>query len=219
MAPVPVAPKVPDVTPARQFGPAPQRLSLRRSDSELLTCFYEDTSSVRDETRMLETSGKAECSQRRIPEGSQFDASKPNRQREQTRLSIYSWNPGPRRGTPGAIEDHIAGKWHIIALQEAIEYLQHECLTNHFFITHFAGCAVLFNKDTFHSDVQGQLAYVHDVKKCPFFVEEGQVGWVLQGVISPARFRRTPRRGKPHFTMMSLHFHNVNAKNFGDQRR
>ena len=41
----------------------------------------------------------------------------------------------------GAIEEHIAGKWHIIALQEAIEYLQHECLMNHFFIT--PGFAIL----------------------------------------------------------------------------
>ena len=41
----------------------------------------------------------------------------------------------------GAIEEHIAGKPHIIALQEAIEYLQHECLMNHFFIT--PGFAIL----------------------------------------------------------------------------
>ena len=79
-----------------------------------------------------------------------FDTSVSNRLLEQTRISIPSWNPGPRRGKPGAIEEHIAGKWHIIALQEAIEYLQHECLMNHFYITHFARCAVLFNKDIFH---------------------------------------------------------------------
>ena len=39
---------------------------------------------------------------------------------EQTRISILSWNPGPLRGKPGAIEEHIAGKWHVIALQEAV---------------------------------------------------------------------------------------------------
>ena len=64
-----------------------------------------------------------------------FDKSVPSRLLEQRRLSILSWNPGPRRGREGAIEEHIAGKWHVIALQEAIEYLQHECLTNHFYIT------------------------------------------------------------------------------------
>ena len=34
----------------------------------------------------------------------------------------------------GAIEEHIAVNWHVIALNEAIEYLQHECLTNHFHV-------------------------------------------------------------------------------------
>ena len=67
---------------------------------------------------------------------------------EQTRISILSWNPGPRRGREGA---------H--ALQEATEYFQHQCFTNHFYITHFAGCAILFN--TFHSDIQFNSVYIH----------------------------------------------------------
>ena len=34
---------------------------------------------------------------------------------EQTRrLSVLSWNPGPKRGTLGAIEQHIAGPWHVM---------------------------------------------------------------------------------------------------------
>ena len=48
------------------------------------------------------------------------------------RLSILSWNPGPRRGKDGAMERHIAVKWHIIALQEAIEYIQHEYIDESF---------------------------------------------------------------------------------------
>ena len=48
-----------------------------------------------------------------------FDTGVPDRLLEQTRISIQSWNPGPRRGKPGAIEEHIAGKWH--CLQEAVE--------------------------------------------------------------------------------------------------
>ena len=56
--------------------------------------------------------------------------------------------------------------------------------------------------------------YVHDVRKSPSGNEE-QAGWVLQAVISRARFRRTPRGGKPHFTMMSLHFNNLYAKKHG----
>ena len=81
---------------------------------------------------------------------------------EQTRLSILRWNPGPRRGREGALEEHIAGKWHVIALQEAVEYLKHASLTNHFYITHFAGCAVMFSNDTFHSDITVKSIYFHD---------------------------------------------------------
>ena len=80
--------------------------------------------------------------------------SRPNRLLEHTWIGVLSWNPRPRRGTPGAIEKHIVGKWHIFELQEAIEYLQHDSLTNHFHISHYAGCAVLFNKDTFYPDVR-----------------------------------------------------------------
>ena len=81
---------------------------------------------------------------------------------KQTRLCVLRWNPGPRRGKPGAIEEDIAGKWHVMALQEGIEYLQHECLTNHFCTTHFAGCAIFFNKDTCHSDIK--VKYLHDTR-------------------------------------------------------
>ena len=45
----------------------------------------------------------------------------PNRLTEQRRFRFYSWNPGPRREKEGAIEKHVAGKWHIIALQEATD--------------------------------------------------------------------------------------------------
>ena len=31
---------------------------------------------------------------------------------QQTRIGISSWNPGPKRGTPGAIEVHIARRAH-----------------------------------------------------------------------------------------------------------
>ena len=53
----------------------------------------------------------------------------PNRLREQTRLSILSWNLGPSKTTS-------RGKRHIIALQKAIEYLQHDYLSSLFHVTH-----------------------------------------------------------------------------------
>ena len=55
-------------------------------------------------------------------------------------------------------------KWHIITLQEAIEYLDHEFLTNRFHATHYGGCAVLFKKDTFHPDIKVSSVYLHDTR-------------------------------------------------------
>ena len=49
----------------------------------------------------------------------------PRRSPTQRRLSIYNWNPGPRRGKEGALENQIAGRWHIVTLQEASEYVEH----------------------------------------------------------------------------------------------
>ena len=71
----------------------------------------------------------------------------------QRRLSVYNWNPGPRRGTEDSIEKQIAGKWHLITLQEASDHVDHATLHERFYVTHFAGCAVLFNKDTFYPNV------------------------------------------------------------------
>ena len=63
-----------------------------------------------------------------------------------------------------AIEEHIAGEWHNVALQETIEFLQHECLMNHLYFCHFAGCAVSFDKDTFHSDLWVDSVNIHDTR-------------------------------------------------------
>ena len=40
-----------------------------------------------------------------------------------------------RRGEEFASEKQIAGRWHIITLQEASEYVDHELLTNRFHVT------------------------------------------------------------------------------------
>ena len=57
----------------------------------------------------------------------------------QGRLSIYNWTPGPRRGREDAFEKQIAGKWHIVTLQEASDYVDHDILQERFHVTHFAG--------------------------------------------------------------------------------
>ena len=131
----------------------------------------------------------------------------------QKRLSIYNRNPGPRRGEEGAIERQIEVTWHIVTLQEAIEYMDHEFLTTRFRVTHHGGCAILFNKDTFFPDIKVTSIYLHDLRHSqPDKVIEGEIGWVLQGVISKASFRRKPRGGKSSFTQMSLHINNNCAK-------
>ena len=145
-----------------------------------------------------------------------FNNDVPNRLTEQKRLSVYNWNPGLRRGKEGAIEKHIAVKWRINTLQEAIEYREHELLTNRFHVTHYGGCAILFNKVTFFSDIKVTSIYLHVLRSCQQDkVKEGESGWVLQGVISRASLRRQPRGGKSSFTVMSLHINNNYAKKRG----
>ena len=145
-----------------------------------------------------------------------FDNNVPNHSSVQKRLSIYNWNPGPRRGREGAIEKQIAGKWHIITLQEAIEYVDHELFMNRFHMTHYGGCAVIFNKDTFFPDVKVKSIYLQDTRRVlPDKVVEGDSGWVLQGVLSRASFRRQPPSGQKTFTVLSLHNKNNYAKKRG----
>ena len=121
-------------------------------------------------------------------------------------LSVYNWNPGPRRGKAVAIESHIVVKWHIITLQEAIEYLDHDFHTNRFHVTHFGGCAILFNKDTFFSDIKisSVLSPRHPGLR-KYKITDGKSGWVMQGVVSIAAFRRQPRNGQQTVSVMSLH--------------
>ena len=184
--PVTLKPAIPEVIHPIQPGSTPQRPLLPRSDIEILTLFDDDISSIRDDHTLWVTADPTTVRARHMtdkgnakpvfrearfrkclssPSEYKFDSSKPNRLFTQTRISISTWNPGPRRGTPGAFERHIARKWHVIASQEAIEYLQHETLANHYHISHFARCAVLFNKDTFYPDAWVSSVYIHDTKK------------------------------------------------------
>ena len=134
----------------------------------------------------------------------------------QRRLSIFNWNPGPRQSKVDAFEPQIAGRWHIITLQEASDYVDHELLTNRFHVTHYAGCAVLFNKDTFYPNVDVKSIYLHDTRRdFPDQVMEREQGWVLQGVLSRAIFRRPPVSRQKYFTVLSLHTSNIYSKKKG----
>ena len=83
-------------------------------------------------------------------------------------------------------------------------------------MTHFAGCAVLFNKDTFYPNVGVKSIYLHNTRRIlPDHFVECEHGWVLQGVVSRASFRRAASSGQTAFTVLSLHINNVFAKKRG----
>ena len=153
----------------KQHGPFPERLKLPYPDEEIFSGYEEDVSLTRDGfTACLKADFETilerhavdirralaefrEASARRHDTSYQeyhFDNNVPNRSLVQKRLSTHNWNPGPRRGREGAIEKQIASKRHVITLQEAIENVDHELLSNRFHATHYGGCAVLFSKDT-----------------------------------------------------------------------
>ena len=49
----------------------------------------------------------------------------------------------------------------------------------------------------------------------PDQVMEGEQGWVMQGVLSRASFRRSPVSDQKSFTVLSLHISNISAKKKG----
>ena len=223
----------------KQYGPFPDRLKLPYSDEEILSGYEEDVSSIRDgftawvktefatilerhtgDNRKVNAVFREASARKHVTSCQEYHFNKdvPNRSPVQKRLSIYNWKPGPRRGKEGAIEKQIAGKWHTITLQEAIEYVDHELLTNRFHVTHYGGCAVLFNKDTFFPNIKVKSINLRDTRHdLPDKVFEGESGWVIQGVISRACFRRQPH-GSPFFTVMS-HIKNNYAKKRGIGKR
>ena len=146
-----------------QFGIFPNRLLLPHPDDEMLSGSEGDVSSIRDGKTVWVTVDLASILERHLvisnsakpifreaqdrrhssPNPECFNNDVPNRSREQRKLSILTWNLGPRRGKEGAIYKHITGKWHIIALQGAIEHLEHDYLTSHFYVTHYGGCSIV----------------------------------------------------------------------------
>ena len=66
----------------------------------------------------------------------------------------------------------------------------------------------------FFPDVKVKSIYFHE-RELPDKVMEGDSGWVLQGVLSRASFRRQPVSDQKIFTVLSLHINNVYAKKRG----
>ena len=117
-----------------------------------------------------------------------------------SRLSVHYWNPGPRRGNADAFVKQISGLWHIITLQEATDYIDHSDITKRFHINHYCGCAVLFNKDTFYSEIEASSIYLHDTRRESHMIKQQKErqGWVMSGVLVP------PSNGKPVARKSSL---------------
>ena len=121
----------------KQLSPFPERLKLPYPDEEILSGYEEDFSFIRDRFTTWVKADPNTTSERHVVDVRKtlaeyreasvrrhdtsareyyFDSSVPNRSSAQKRLSIYNWNPGPRRGREGAIEKQFAGKWHVITL-------------------------------------------------------------------------------------------------------
>ena len=66
---------------------------------------------------------------------------------------------------------------------------------------------------TFFPDVKVKSIYLHDTRReLPDKIMEGDSGWVSQGVLSRASFRRQPLSDQKTLTDLSLHINNVYAK-------
>ena len=220
----------------KQLSPFPERLELPFPIGEILSGYEDVVSSRQDRyTTWVKTDAEVtlerhmvdvqkavaeyrESAARRQESTTEeyfFDNHVPKRSYVEKRLSVYNWNPGPRRGKEGAIEQ-IIGKWHVIALQEEIDYVDHELLTYRFHVSHYGGCAVLFNKDTFFREVEVKSIYLHDTRReLPDEVIEGDQGWVLRGALSRASFSRQPLSGQKILEVLSLHIGNIYAKKRG----
>ena len=79
-------------------------------------------------------------------------------------------------------------------------------------MTHYGGCAFLFNKDTFYLNIDVESLCLNDFGRyLPDQLMEGDQG-VMQGVLSRASFRRPPLSGQKTFTVLFPHISNMYAK-------
>ena len=114
------------------------------------------------------------------------------------------------------LRNKLRVKWHIVTLQEASDYVDHDILQERFHVTHCESCAILFNKDTFYADISVKSMYLHDRRRgLQDQVVDGEQGWLLQGVLSRASFRSAAASGQEYFTVLSLHISNIYAKKEG----
>ena len=132
---------------------------------------------------------------------------------------------GGSASTTGTLGPDVEGKTHLRnkLLGSGISLPCRKRLTmlitiffKRFHVTHSAGCAILFNKDAFYPDINVKSIYLHDTRRgLPDQIIEVEQGWVPQGVLSRASFRRAAVSGQKFFTVLSLHISNIYAKKKG----
>ena len=133
-----------------------------------------------------------------------FESSVPNRSK---RLSVYNWNPGPRRGKEGnGILSPCRMRLSMLTTSSPRTVPRNS----------LRGMCSAVRQGYFFADVKVKSIYLHDTRRgLPDKVMEGDSGWVLQGVLSRASFRRQPLSGLETFTVLSLHITNVHAEKRG----
>ena len=83
-------------------------------------------------------------------------------------------------------------------------------------MTQNGGCAIPFNKDTFHPDIKVSSVYLHDTRDGQQQdVKEGESGWVLQVSFHVHRFGGCRATANRSSLRMSLHINNQFAKKRG----
>ena len=103
-----------------------------------------------------------------------------------------------------AFERQIEGRWHDITLQEVSECVDHDILIDRFRVTHYAGCAILFSKDTFFLNIDVKSIYLHVTRR-------GLPDQVMQEQ-NNASFRRPPLSGQKTFNVLAPHISNIYTK-------
>ena len=116
-----------------------------------------------------------------------------------------------RRNTPVLLRNKLRVNGTLLLCKNPLNGCSTNTLPTHFYVSHFAGCAILFNKDTISSDLLGSSVDIHDRKSGQHVVKEDQV---LQAVISRGMVRRTPRNGNST-SQKCLHINNSYAKKRG----
>ena len=163
----------------RQLSPFPERLGLPFSNDEIL---YEDiVSSGTDHfaawvkvsphkvlvQHMVDiqraTTDFREASERRPATSSQTNSVNKH---FATRFSAFTTSTlGPDAEKKMPSKKQIAGRWHIITLQEASEYVDHDILTRRFHVTHCAGCAILLMSNPSIIVTQGETCQIKSWKE------------------------------------------------------